>query len=72
LPDGKDIIVLNDNGGKNKGKAEEYLASLYITQYWTHPYAPKEKPFVERSVYFKDNDSSLWRTAQRYALSLGV
>jgi transposase InsO family protein len=47
---GKAIVVLNDNGSENRGKAEEYLASQNITQYWTHPYAPKEKPFVERFI----------------------
>jgi putative transposase len=47
---GKDIMVLNDNGSENMGKAEEYLACLHIRQYWTHPYAPKEKPFIERFI----------------------
>jgi hypothetical protein len=47
---GKDIIVLNDNGSENMGKAEEYLACLNITRYWTHPCAPKEKPFIERFI----------------------
>jgi hypothetical protein len=32
------LIVLNDNGSENMGKAEEQLSSPRITQYWTHPY----------------------------------
>jgi putative transposase len=47
---GKAMSILNDNGSENKGKAEEYLASLHIPQYWTRPYAPKEKPFIERFI----------------------
>ncbi|MDR2484011.1 MAG: hypothetical protein LBD55_01285 [Treponema sp.] len=31
-------------------EAENYLASLGATQYWTRPKAPKEKPFVERLI----------------------
>jgi transposase InsO family protein len=30
--------------------AEAYLLSMGIKQYWTHPYSPKEKPFVERFI----------------------
>jgi transposase InsO family protein len=30
--------------------AENYLASLNISQYWTRPKSPKEKPFVERLI----------------------
>jgi hypothetical protein len=54
---GKGIIVLNDNGSENMGEAEEYLASEHITQYWTHPYASKEKPFIERFIVFR---KSVW------------
>jgi hypothetical protein len=32
------LIILNDNGGENMGKAEEYLSSPHINQYWTRPY----------------------------------
>ncbi|MDR1468294.1 MAG: integrase core domain-containing protein [Spirochaetaceae bacterium] len=31
-------------------KAEEYLASIGVPPFWTRPYAPKEKPFVERFI----------------------
>ncbi|GHV58454.1 hypothetical protein AGMMS49579_26010 [Spirochaetia bacterium] len=31
-------------------QAEEYLASLNITQYWARPHTPKDKPFVERLI----------------------
>ena len=47
---GKDIVILNDNGSENKGKAWDYLEKQKIIQYFTHPYAPKEKPFVERFI----------------------
>jgi hypothetical protein len=30
--------------------AQEYLASPHITQYWTRPNSPKEKPFAERLI----------------------
>jgi len=47
---GKGITLVNDNGSENMGKAEEFLAEKKITQYWTHPYAPKEKPHIERFI----------------------
>jgi transposase InsO family protein len=47
---GKDIIVVNDNGSENMKDAQAYLLSQTITQYWTHPYSPTEKPFVERFI----------------------
>jgi transposase len=47
---GKDIAVVNDNGSENMDKAEEFLAAAEITQYWTSPYAPKEKPYIERFI----------------------
>jgi transposase len=47
---GTDIAVVNDNGSENMGKAEAFLAAAEITQYWTHPYAPKEKPYIERFI----------------------
>jgi transposase InsO family protein len=31
-------------------EAQAYLASQGITQYWTRPKSPKEKPFVERLI----------------------
>jgi transposase InsO family protein len=47
---GTGITVVNDNGSENMKDAESYLASLGITQYWTKPKSPKEKPFVERFI----------------------
>lgn len=47
---GKDIAILNDNGSENKGEAWKYLEEQEITQYFAHPHAPKEKPFVERFI----------------------
>ena len=47
---GKDIVILNDNGSENKGEAWEYLEEQEIVQYFAHPRAPKEKPFIERFI----------------------
>lgn len=47
---GKDIVILNDNGSENKGEAWDYLEEQGIVQYFAHPRAPKEKPFVERFI----------------------
>ncbi|GMO14616.1 MAG: hypothetical protein Pg6A_00190 [Termitinemataceae bacterium] len=47
---GNNIKIVNDNGSENMSKAEEYLASMNIPQYWTRPYTPKDKPFVERFI----------------------
>jgi transposase InsO family protein len=47
---GKDVKFVNDNGSGNMKDAESYLAPLGITQYWTRPKSPKEKPFVERFI----------------------
>lgn len=47
---GSGIKIVNDNGSENMAKAEEYLASLNITQYWARPHTPKDKPFVERLI----------------------
>jgi hypothetical protein len=47
---GTDIAVVNDNGSENMGKAEKFLAAAEITQYWTSPCAPKEKPHIERFI----------------------
>ena len=47
---GKKIKVVNDNGSENMKDAENYLDSVNIPQYWTHPRSPKEKPFVERLI----------------------
>jgi transposase InsO family protein len=29
---------------------EDFLAQMNITQYWTRPYTPKDKPFIERFI----------------------
>jgi len=47
---GKNISVVNDNGSENMGKAATLLAEKGITQYWTKPHSPKEKPFIERLI----------------------
>jgi transposase InsO family protein len=47
---GKDISFVNDNGSENMDKAEAYLLEEKITQYWTRPKQPKDKPFVERFI----------------------
>jgi putative transposase len=47
---GKNIAVANDNGSENMKDAQAHLLSEGITQYWTRPHSPKEKPFVERFI----------------------
>ncbi|MDR2900561.1 MAG: integrase core domain-containing protein, partial [Treponema sp.] len=47
---GKQIFIVCDNGSENMKDAEQYLISQEIIQYWTHPHAPKEKPYVERFI----------------------
>jgi transposase InsO family protein len=47
---GADTVIVNDWGSENMKNAEEYLASLGITQYWAHPHTPKDKPHVERFI----------------------
>jgi putative transposase len=47
---GKNICFVNDNGSENMAKVEDYLRELEITQYWTRPHQPKDKPYVERFI----------------------
>jgi transposase InsO family protein len=45
---GTQITIVN--GSENMKDAESYLTSQGITQYWTRPKSPKEKPFVEQLI----------------------
>jgi len=47
---GKNICFVNDNGSENMAKVEDYLREVGITQYWTRPNQPKDKPYVERFI----------------------
>jgi putative transposase len=47
---GKNVVIASDNGSENKAKAEDYLASMSVTQYWARPRTPKDKPFIERLI----------------------
>ncbi|MDR0600213.1 MAG: hypothetical protein LBG84_09080 [Treponema sp.] len=47
---GKGVAVVNDNESENMRDAEDFLREDHITQYWTRPKSPKEKPFVERLI----------------------
>jgi len=47
---GSGFALVNDNRSENMGEVPEYLASLGITQYWTRPRSPKDKPFVKRFI----------------------
>jgi len=40
----------NDNGGENLKDFQEALEEAEISQYFTHPSCPKDKPFVERVI----------------------
>jgi transposase InsO family protein len=47
---GTDVMVLNDNGSENFAKAQEYLRSEGVTQYFARPHTPKDKPHVENLI----------------------
>ncbi len=47
---GKDIVIVNDNGSENYRHAYNYLKSHNITQYFTRPHTPKDKPHVENFI----------------------
>jgi len=47
---GPDIVIVNDNGSENKGKSGEFLVGQEIIQYRVTPYAPREKPHIERFI----------------------
>lgn len=47
---GKGIKIHNDNGSENMGKAEEWLKTMNVEQYFARPRKPKDKPFVERFI----------------------
>jgi len=47
---GKDIQVLNDNGSENFGETYRYLDEHSITQYFTRPHTPKDKPHIENLI----------------------
>ena len=40
----------NDNGGENLKDFNQALEKAEISQYFTHPSCPKDKPFVERVI----------------------
>ena len=40
----------NDNGGENLKDFHKSLEKAEISQYFTHPSCPKDKPFVERVI----------------------
>lgn len=45
-----ELVVLNDNGSENMGKAYDYLKEQKITQYFARPHQPKDKPYIERLI----------------------
>jgi transposase InsO family protein len=47
---GKDLVIVNDNGSENYRHAYNYLKSHGITQYFTRPHTPKDKPHVENLI----------------------
>lgn len=47
---GKDMVIVNDNGSENYRHAYNYLKSHGITQYFTRPHTPKDKPHVENLI----------------------
>jgi transposase InsO family protein len=47
---GQNIVILNDNGSENMGKAYDYLKEQNITQLFARPHEPKDKPHVENFI----------------------
>jgi transposase len=47
---GTDMVIVNDNGSENYRHAYNYLKSHDITQYFTRPHTPKDKPHVENLI----------------------
>ena len=47
---GGQMVIVNDNGSENYAHAYNYLKSHGITQYFTRPHTPKDKPHVENLI----------------------
>ena len=47
---GKNMVIVNDNGSENYKHAYNYLKTHHITQYFTRPHTPKDKPHVENLI----------------------
>ena len=47
---GDEMVIVNDNGSENYAHAYNYLKSHGITQYFTRPHTPKDKPHVENLI----------------------
>lgn len=47
---GVEMVIVNDNGSENYKHAYNYLKSHKITQYFTRPHTPKDKPHVENLI----------------------
>jgi transposase InsO family protein len=47
---GQDVVIVNDNGSENYAHAYNYLKTHNITQYFTRPHTPKDKPHVENLI----------------------
>ena len=66
---GKDIAIVNDNGSENLGEMSKYLEEEKIMQYFTHPYAPKEKGKIERFIGTLDRECLVVRQKDIFSLS---
>jgi transposase InsO family protein len=47
---GQNITIITDNGSENYKHTYNYLKSHNITQYFTRPHTPKDKPHVENLI----------------------
>ncbi len=47
---GKDLVIVTDNGSENYKHAYNFLKSHNVTQYFTRPHTPKDKPHVENLI----------------------
>ena len=47
---GNNVCIVNDNGSENYKHAYQFLKDQNITQYFTRPHTPKDKPHVENLI----------------------
>jgi transposase InsO family protein len=47
---GRRLTIVNDNGSENMGVVYDYLKEQDITQLFTRPHTPKDKPYIENFI----------------------
>lgn len=57
---GLPAAALNDNGSENLGAFAKLLEEQAVTQYFTRPHTPKDKPYVERFIGSLEKECLQW------------